>query len=391
MYWCAKIKELFIVFMPELIPESKPVVEVKSKPPDVLIDLEEDDDEIDDEVETELVGAHMDAATRMEEDARRSLRHAELLEEDRDAYDARRAELDAQYSTVPSEVDVGIGGPVERKNWWAARTFGAMRTEAGIVSVPKWLGYKGSSILTGIENWGKDMIKKNSPWVGKVPVVGTWLLSDVKKTWEERDKETAKKKDADAKKTKGDAEKAKKADEKKAKDAEVSLKKSQQASEKKTQAQDKLDEAARIRHEAELIGFMSVKEQFDFQNGDEETKKALLKKIEDELPTHQEKRKERERDTMLVAYMSDAEKAEFEKKFPLPPLESASNEEKAEYQKQVQQMTDAKEALRVKTESELHVPWRMQLAEMRKGQQKKKGGGKGKGKGRGGGRGRSSS
>ncbi|MCX6714573.1 MAG: hypothetical protein NTX72_02050 [Candidatus Uhrbacteria bacterium] len=381
--------------MSEPFDDERPRYERGKKAPDVVV-VERDitpDDELEDDldVEDEYTLEKKAEILRNDEEARRLRRHAEMIEEDRDASDALREEMDTLYPSVPPEVDQGIGGPVERNTWWAARTFGAMRTEAGIVSIPKWLGYKGSSILTSIETWGKDAMKKNSPWIGKVPVVGTWLLSDVKKSWEERDKEDKKKKEGDEKKNKGDKEKAKKADEKKKKDSEAALKKSQDVAGKKTQAQDKIDDGVRQRHELELSNFiMSPKEKYDFLNGDDDTKKAILEKAEAEYPAYQERQKERVREEMLTYYMSVEEKDFMSKPVAYDgDLKTLPDDEREVVLKELAKWRADRVALLNDVENQTHLPWRQQLAEERRTFQKPKapgGGGKGKGKGKGGGR-----
>lgn len=378
--------------MSESFDDGRPRYDRGRKAPDVVVVEREitPDDELEDDldVEEEYTSEKEARAARAEAEGRRRLRQ---IEEDRDAADALREEADLLYPSVPPEVDEGIGGPVERKPWWAMRTFGAMRTEAGIVSIPKWLGYKGSSILTRIETWGKDTMKKNAPWIGKVPVVGTWLLGDVKKSWEEREKEEKKKKEGDEKKAKGDKEKAKKADEKKAKDSEAALKKSQAAADKKTQAQDKIDEGIRLRHELELTNFiMTPKEKYDFLNGDDETKKAILEKAEAEYPAYQERQKERVRQEMLTYYMSDEEKDFMSKPVAYDgDLEALSDDERETVLKYLAEWRAERVALLNDVENQTDLPWRKQLAEERRTFQKPKapgGGGKGKGKGKGGGR-----
>lgn len=368
-----------------MAPDTEPRIEDEPEEEDE----EEEDDEPDPlDLRDRLIEAH-------EKGARRDANHAEILEMDRDAYDAQRARIDADYPSVPPEVDEGIGGPVKTNTVWGARTYTAMKAEGLVAKTPKWLGYKGSALLTKIETWGRDVVKKNAPWVGMIPLVGSWMVGDVKKTWAEREKEENKKKEEDEKKAKADREKSKKEQDKKKKDDESSLKKSQEAEKKRAQAQDKIDEANRLREERDLLEVLSPKDRYDFQRADEAGKKALLEKAALALPGHKEKLAKREYQDVLKKYMSPEEVALIQTEVPdvdvIMATQTLTDDERAERLRARLELVQRQEDLMKQVEGELEVPWRQQIAEKQKGGQQKgkpKGPGGPKGKG-GGGRGRS--
>ncbi len=366
-------------------PDMEPPIEDEEEDPDE----EEENEEPDPlDLRDRLIEAH-------EEGARRDANHAEILEMDRDAYDAQRAKIDADYPSVPPEVDEGIGGPVKTNTVWGARTYTAMKAEGLVAKTPKWFGYKGSALLTKIETWGRDVVKKNAPWVGAIPLVGSWMIGDVKKTWAEREKEENKKKDEDEKKARADREKAKSDQDKKRKDDEASLKKTQEAEKKRVQAQDKTDEANRLREEKELLEIMSPKERYDFQHANEWEKKALLEKAAEALPAHKDKLARREYQDVLKKYMSPEEVALIQTEVPnvdgIMAMQTLTDDERAERLRARLELVQRQEDLMRQVEGELEVPWRQQIAEKQKGGQQKgksKGPGGPKGNG-GGGRGRS--
>src|SRR3990167_5049996 len=140
--------------------------ETPSKTPEVPIVVVERDIDPDDtsDIEDELQSALDQRLEKLDADVLK----AKLLQADSDAFEARQAEMDALFTTSPQEPEMEEMKPIKHEPWWSLRTFGALKTEAGIVSLPKWLGYKGSAMLTGVENWGKEGLKKNMPWLSKI-------------------------------------------------------------------------------------------------------------------------------------------------------------------------------------------------------------------------------
>ena len=332
--------------MTERVPGGEPIFGTEPKAPDVIVHREMTDEE------------HKEFNRKSKDDKRA----------DRDAYDAERERLNMYLNPeVPPEVDEGIGGPKPAEPIWATTTYLAAKTGGVAGKVPKWLGYKGSSFLTAIETWGKDTMKKNAPWLAKIPVVGSLLLGDVKKTWRELDKEVLKKREADEKAAKSALEKSGQAMKKAEKDAEAALKKQQTTENKKAENEEK-------NYQKRLEGFMTPLEEYNYKNGDEEAKKAILKTVEEDLPVREAKRKESEYEGMLIRHMT--------------------NEEETLY-KEVIRDDDPDKDVKLATKAEFRerviaeLPARTAIAEAKQGNKKKGKGGGGGGGGKGKGRGRS--
>ncbi|OGL70923.1 hypothetical protein A3C09_03230 [Candidatus Uhrbacteria bacterium RIFCSPHIGHO2_02_FULL_47_44] len=314
-----------------------------------------------------------------EEYAAHKKKQKEAGQADRDAYDAERERLDKYLNPdVPPEVDEGIGGPKPKEPIWATTTYLAAKTGGVAGKVPKWLGYKGSSFLTAIETWGKDTMKKNAPWLAKIPIAGGLLLGDVKKTWEERDKEEAKKREATDKANKSAAEKAKKELDAAAKKTDADLKKQQTSENKKADQETK-------NYEKTLQSLMTPLEEYNYKHGDDEAKKAILETVEKDLPAREAKRKENEHTALLVQHMTAAEQEKYRAPIPAVPPEGDPN--RADIMAQIEATTAAKAELLVHVQESLHTPERAAIAQANKGGGKK--GKKGGGGGKGGGRGRS--
>ena len=299
----------------------------------------------------------------------------QLRKEDTEASRKRIAEILKEWEPadgIPDEYKNLALIPNKREPIVAASTFGALKTGDKAVSVPKWFGYKGSALLVGIDNWGKNTIKKNAPWAGKVWFVGPWLLSDPKKSWEERDKEEAKKQAPIDKANKTALDKA-------VKDLEANDKKAKAALQTAETKEGKISESEKRNHEKMLQSFMTPLEEYDFKNGDEKKKEEILKVVQDDLSTREGKRKAREHESMLIQHMTPAEQDVF--KAVIPPWPANDDPEKAEKIKQIQDMNKAKDVLQQKVAKELSI--RTSIAETNKGGKGKKKGGGGGGKGRG--------
>ncbi len=263
---------------------------------------------------------------------------------------------------IPDALKGLAENPNKSKLIWPAGTYVALKTEDKAVSLPKWFGYKGSALLVGIDNWGKNMIKKNMPGVAKIPLVGTWLLSEPKKTWEELDKEAAKKAEPILKAEKAALEKAKKDLETKAKKDESDLKKAETTENKKIETEKRNQEKI-------LQSFMTPLEEYNYKNGDEEKKKEILKTVEDDLSKRQEKRKASEEESLLIRHMTTEEETLYKEVIrDDDPERDVKLAAKAEFRERVKKELSARTA----------------IAESKQGNKKKgKGGGGGKGKGRG--------
>ncbi|OGL64052.1 hypothetical protein A2839_03210 [Candidatus Uhrbacteria bacterium RIFCSPHIGHO2_01_FULL_47_10] len=232
--------------------------------------------------------------------------------------------------------------------------------------------------MTAIETWGKDTMKKNAPWLAKIPIAGGLLLGDVKKTWEERDKEEAKKREATDKANKSAAEKAKKELDAAAKKTDADLKKQQTSENKKADQETK-------NYEKTLQSLMTPLEEYNYKHGDDEAKKAILETVEKDLPAREAKRKENEHTALLVQHMTAAEQEKYRAPIPAVPPEGDPN--RADIMAQIEATTAAKAELLVHVQESLHTPERAAIAQANKGGGKK--GKKGGGGGKGGGRGRS--
>lgn len=333
--------------MTERSPETMPPPDA----PEVVVEREESEDEQKKKKE-EAERVHVERRAHIEE----------LLKEDTAESRERIAQILKEWEPadeIPDEFKELAQDPNKRKPIWAARTFSALKTEDKAVSLPQWVGYKSSALLVGIENWGKNMMKKNAPWIGKVPIVGTWLLSEPKKTWEERDKEEAKKRAPIEKAEKAAMEKAKKDLEAKAKKDEADLKRMETTESRKSETEKR-------NHERMLQSFMTPLEEYNFKNGDEEKKKEILKTVEDDLKAREEKRKTSEEEALLIRHMTLEEETLYK--------EVVRDDDP---EKDVKLATKAEFRERVKNE----LSARTAIAEAKQGNKKKgKGGGKGKGK-----------
>lgn len=331
--------------MSEPRPGAEPILGVEPKAPVVVVerDVEDDDQE--------------------EKTRERRERIAELLEEDAEETGERIDEIMEDWNPKePPELDLGIAGAANKPEpIWSATTYGGLKTGDTLSKVPKWAGYKGSSILTAIETWGRDTMKKNAPWLAKIPVVGTYLLGDVKKTWEELEKDEKKKKEADDKKNKSAADKAKKDLETKEKKAKADLKKAETTENKKTDQEAK-------NYDRMLESFMTPLEEYNYKNGDEDKKKAILKTVEEDLPAREAKRKTREYETMLMRHMTNEEEAQYKEVIREDDLEKdAKRTARAEFRQRVIDELGTRTA----------------IAEAKQGNKKKGKGGGGRGNGKG--------
>lgn len=341
--------------MTERAPETIPPQDA----PEVVVEREEGEED-QKKRKADMERAHVERRAHIEQ----------LLKEDTAESRERIAQILNEWEPadeIPDEFKGLAEDPNKRKPIWAARTFTALKTEDKAVSFPKWIGYKSSALLVGIDNWGKNMIKKNAPWVGKFPIVGTWLLSEPKKTWEELDKEAAKKREPIDKANKAALEKAAKDLEAKAKKDEADLKRAETT--ENTKMKREADSLNR-----KLLSFATPLEEYAYKNASEEEKATILKAIETDLPAREEKRKMREFESMLIQHMTPAEQEVFKAVIPSWPTDD--DVEKAEKIKQIEDMLKAKDALQQKVANEL--PTRTHIAEANKG-------GKGKGKKGGGG------
>lgn len=333
--------------MPDRSPETMPSPDA----PEVVVEQEEGDDE---QKKEEAERVHAERRAHIER----------LLKEDTAESRERIAQILSEWEPA-DEIPVEFKGlamePIKRKPVWAARTFTALKTEDKAVSLPKKIGYKGSAFLVAMDNWGKNMIKKNMPGVAKIPLVGTWLLSEPKKTWEELDKERAKKREPIEKAEKTALEKAKKDLEAKAKKDEAELKKAETTENKKTESEKRA-------HEKMLQSFMTPLEEYNFKNGDEEKKKEILKTVEDDLPAREGKRKASEEESLLIRHMTTEEETLYKEVIrDDDPERDAKLAARAEFRERVKKELSARTA----------------IAESKQGNKKKgKGGGGGKGKGK---------
>ncbi len=167
--------------------------------------------------------------------------------------------------------------------------FGLLKSIDGIEN-------KFKSLYKWVSNFGANEVKKNTPWMQNLWLIGDWLKPDEapkkpeahkphKEVPDETGKNLKKLLEADAK----------------AMAAQVEAKRAERDAEKRKQLEEKQN------HERMLVSFMTRAEEYQFKRGDEETKQIILASVEAELPERIQKREDKEYENLLIAHMTQDE------------------------------------------------------------------------------------
>lgn len=320
--------------------------------------------------------------------AEERLRQAKKLEKlaERDETDAEeQAEVIRKKwnSDVPAELDAGMYGEKKKTTGEKVKNvatdvgvIGLAATVGGVGWMKRTVHEKTSGFLKAMEDWGDKKIDKAIPFKKYIPevILKLLLLGKARKNVAERRVEEKKAADASAKKIKTESDKAIKAAE--------ALKKKGEGNEKKEETTErKRQETEAKNFDKTLISFMTPLEDYNYKNGDDDVKKTLLKTVEADLPAREQKKKDRERETLLIAHMTPDEQFVYKKEIPAENP-SETPEEKTARQIETQKIIAEKAALKQQVESELEA--RTHIAEKNKGGKKGKKGGDNGGGGKGG-------
>ena len=182
-----------------------------------------------------------------------------------------------------------------KRSWKKSGSGGAL-FGYGFLKAVDGIENKFKSLFKWFSNWGANEVKKNTPWMQNL-----WLIGDLLKPDEAPKKPEAHKPHKEVVDDTGkNLKKLLEADEK-AMAAQVEAKRAEK------EAGKKKEQEVMLNREKDLILYMTQLEEYQFKNGDAETKETLLHTVEADLPARKEKRKAREYESILIAHMTPSE------------------------------------------------------------------------------------